>query len=295
MGSESAGGPLISVVTTVRNEEAHLGRLLESLAHQEGPFEVVLVDAESRDRTVEIAEEFARAHPGLLRIFRRPGSRGVGRNVGVWEARGDYVAFIDGDCFADSGWLGTLRAAVAPGSVVAGHTVTVGKPKYGQLERVELYLNGVDVTFPSCNLVYDRALFVRLGGFDPRFITAEDIDLNLRAVDAGASIRYVPAAVVYHHMRDNFVRFLYQAFWNGYGRKQLTEKHGNQWGRYRVRRLLSGQKNPIAWARLSAAFAGYVFRVVIGEGRRLSDGRPTAGGDGGARPRVSSPSEARRP
>jgi glycosyltransferase involved in cell wall biosynthesis len=274
LGSESAGGPLISVVTTVRNEEAHLGRLLESLVGQEGPFEIVLVDSESRDRTVEIAEEFARTHPGLLRLFRHPGSRGMGRNVGVREARGAFVAFIDGDCFADSQWLRTVRAALAPGTIVAGKTVTIGKPRYGQLERVELYQGGFDVTFPSCNLAYDRALFRKLEGFDPRFITAEDIDLNLRAVEAGASIRPVPAAVVYHYMRESFVRFLYQAFWNGYGRKQLTEKHGNLWGRYRVRRLLSGQKGPIAWARLAAAFGGYVTRVLTGGGRRLSVERP---------------------
>jgi len=276
LGSESAPGSLISVVTTVRNEEAHLGRLLDSLVGQEGPFEIVLVDAESRDRTVEIAEEFDRLHPGLLRIFRHPGSRGVGRNVAVHEARGTHVAFIDGDCFADTRWLATLRAALAPGTVVAGRTITIGKPRYGQLERVELYQGGFDVTYPSCNLAYERSLFERLEGFDARFITAEDIDLNLRAVAAGASIHYAPGAVVYHHMRETFVRFLYQAFWNGYGRKQLTEKHGNLWGRYRVRRLLTGQKGPIAWARLGAAFGGYVTRVLTGGGDRLTP-EPTAG------------------
>ena len=286
MGSEPAARPLISVVTTVRNEEAHLGRLLESLTTQDGPFEIVLVDALSRDRTVAIAEEYARQHPGLLRIIVRPGSRGVGRNIGVQEARGTYVAFIDGDCFADSQWLKVLREVLGPGIVVAGQTVTVGKPRYGQLERVELYQGGFDVTYPSCNLAYERARFEGLGGFDPRFITAEDIDLNLRAVQGGGQIHYEPRALVYHHMRENFVRFLYQAFWNGYGRKQLTEKHGNLWGRYRVRRLLSGQKSPIAWARLVAAFGGYVTRVLMGGGNRLGDGRsPESGGgavDGGA-------------
>ena len=279
MGSEPSDGPLISVVTTVRNEEAHLGRLLDSLVGQAGPFEIVLVDAESRDGTVGIAEAFDRAHPGLVRIFRRAGSRGVGRNLGVAEARGAYVAFIDGDCFADSGWLAALRATLAPGVVVAGQTITVGKPRYGQLERVELYQGGFDVTYPSCNLAYERSLFVHLGGFDHRFITAEDIDLNLRAVQAGAVIRYAPEAIVYHSMRDTFVRFLYQAFWNGYGRKQLTEKHGNIWARYRMRRLMSGQKKPIAWARLVAAFAGYVMRVLTGGPRRLGEASgPTSGG-----------------
>ncbi|HTS32831.1 MAG TPA: glycosyltransferase, partial [Thermoplasmata archaeon] len=223
----------------------------------------------SRDRTVAIAEEFRARHPDLLRIVVRGCSRGGGRNVGVAEARGEYVAFIDGDCIADSGWLGRLRLSLGPSTVVAGRTVAVGKPRYGALERVELFQGGYDVTYPSCNLVYPRALFERLGGFDTRFITAEDIDLNLRAVRAGASIRYDEQAVVLHHMRATFVRFLYQAFWNGYGRKQLTEKQGNLWGRYRYRRLLRGQRTAIAWARLTAAVTGYFFRVVTGEGRRL--------------------------
>ncbi|HYA54346.1 MAG TPA: hypothetical protein VEG42_01930, partial [Thermoplasmata archaeon] len=72
--------------------------------------------------------------------------------------------------------------------------------------------------------------------------------------------------------RGTFVRFLYQAFWNGYGRKQLTEKHGNLWGRYRVRQLLLGQRGVIAWARLTAALAGYVTRVATGADRRLGPG-----------------------
>jgi glycosyltransferase involved in cell wall biosynthesis len=270
LGSSSPAPVFLSIVTTVRNEEQHLGELLESLLLQEPPFEVVLVDAASRDRTVEIAEEFGRRHPGVLRLIRRPGSRGVGRNTGVHGARGEFVAFIDGDCFADSQWLHRLRSVLAHGVVVAGRTVTVGKPRYGSLERVELFQGGSDVTYPSCNLVYERAFFESLGGFDARFITAEDIDLNLRAVQAGATIRYEPDALVYHHMRGSFVRFLYQAFWNGYGRKQLTEKHGNLWPRYRVRRLLYGQRSPIAWARLVAALSGYLTRVATGVGRRLT-------------------------
>jgi glycosyltransferase involved in cell wall biosynthesis len=264
LGSDVASRPLISVVTTVRNEEQHLPQLLDSLLVQEGPFEIVLVDSESRDRTVDIAQLYAQAHPGLLRVVERSGSRGIGRNAGVALARGDYVAFIDGDCFADSQWLHLLRGGLRTSPVVAGRTVTVGKPRYGQLERVELFQNGYDVTYPSCNLAYRRDLFLQLGGFDARFITAEDIDLNLRAVLSGAAITYFPSAVVYHHVRATFLRFLYQAFWNGYGRKQLTEKHGSLWGRYRLGQLIYGQRGVIAWARLSAALSGYVTRIITG-------------------------------
>jgi glycosyltransferase involved in cell wall biosynthesis len=269
LGSDDAPRFLISVVITVRNEERNLGQLLDNLLAQEEPFEVVVVESESRDRTLAIATDYARRHPGLIRVFSHPGSRGIGRNAGVREAKGSLVAFTDGDCFPDAGWLRALRAAPATVGVLAGRTVPVGKPQYGRLERVELFQSGYDVTFPSCNLAYERSLFERLGGFDPRFITAEDIDLNLRAVAAGAAIRYVPEAVVYHHVRTTFLRFLYQAFWNGYGRKQLTEKHGSLWGRYRIRRLLSGQRTVVAWARLLAALAGYTTRVVTGGDRRI--------------------------
>ena len=256
------------MVVTVKNEGRHIRRLLESLIVQEPPFEVVVVDALSRDATYPIAQEYVGSHPGVVYAFQKHGSRGIGRNAGVAAARGDFVAFIDGDCFADSRWLHALRGGTKESDVVAGRTVAVGSLQYALLERVELFQRGNDVTYPSCNLAYRRALFDSLGGFDPHLITAEDIDLNLRAVEAGAHIRYVPEAIVYHEVRATLIRFLYQAFWNGYGRKQLTEKHGSLWGNYRYRRLLANQRTPIAWARLAAALTGYFTRVFTGSRHR---------------------------
>ena len=277
MGSDPPRDALISVVTTVKNEQPHIARLLDSLAVQEPPFEVIVVDGLSKDQTFSIAQEWAHAHPGVARVVRHHGSRGIGRNEGVRLSRGDFVAFIDGDCFADPRWLHYLRLGLARSEVVAGGTVSVGKARYVQLERVELFQRNSDVTFPSCNLGYARPLFERLGGFDPRFITAEDIDLNLRAVAAGATILSCPEAVVQHEMRPNIARFLVQAYWNGYGRKQLTEKHGSLWGSYRVRRLLETQRGPVAMVRLLAAIGGYASRVLMGGGHRLTEPMPPTG------------------
>lgn len=279
MASDGGSAPVrISVVVTVKNEARHLRRLLESLRDQEPPFEVVLVDALSRDGTWAIAEEFARAEPEKYRVYQQFGSRGIGRNTAAAHARGTHLAFTDGDCIVDSAWLARMREGFRSSRVVAGRSVAIGSPQFAALERVELYQRGNDVTFPSCNLGYERALFERLQGFDPRLITAEDIDLNLRAVREGASILYRPDAVIYHHVRPTLVRFLYQAYWNGYGRKQLTEKHGSLWGAYRYRRLLEDQRTPIAWARLAAAMTGYMSRVLTGYGERLGPrpGEPVA-------------------
>ncbi len=268
----------VSIVITVRNEERHLAALLDSLLVQEPPFEIVLVDACSDDRTWEIASDYHERHPAVLRIFQRKGHRGAGRNIGVEEARGEFVAFTDGDCVADPLWLHWLRRGFERAPAIAGKSVVEGPRAFAQLERVELLQGGTDVTYPSCNLGYRRELFQRLGGFDGRFITAEDIDLNLRAVRAGAALLYVPEALIHHHVRETVMRFLLQAFWNGYGRKQLTEKHGQLWARYRYSRMLSTQSSPLAYARLAAALVGYFTRLVTVSGtpQRIPPERPEA-------------------
>lgn len=269
MGSEPNPPAPVSVVITVRNEAPHLPPLLKSLEGQEPPFEVIVVDAESHDGSFALVQEFVRRDPARYRAIQRECSRGEGRNLGVRLARGDLVAFIDGDCVADVNWLGAIRRGFANGDVVAGRTVPLSPSRFSELERVELYVQGSDVTFPSCNLGYRTEVFWALGGFDPRFITAEDIDLNLRAVLAGYRIAYDPNATVYHRARATWPQFVRQAFWNGYGRKQLTEKHGSLWERYRLERLAADQHGFAAVVRLAAALTGYLARVLTGGRARL--------------------------
>jgi glycosyltransferase involved in cell wall biosynthesis len=254
----------ISVVTTVRNEERNLAPLLESLVIQERPLEVVVVDAYSTDHTADIARSFADRYD-FVHVYSEGGTRAAGRNYGVGKSRGSYVAFIDGDCIASPFWLQHLRGGSARGDVVAGNTVQIGYRPFEDLERIELYHRGYDITFPSCNLAYERERFLSIGGFDPWFLTAEDIDLNLRAVDAGAKFVHVPEAIVYHRTRGSHFAFLKQAFWNGAGRKQLTLKHGRLWSSYRPGALFRRQANPYSLLRLSGALLGYVGYRMFGE------------------------------
>ena len=255
----------VSVIVTTRNEEPHIAALLSSLVGQEDLLEVILVDAESRDATIDVAQGFQGKLPLVIR--RLPCSRGEGRNVGAAVARGDLLAFIDGDCVATSGWLAALTAAWRgdPQVVVAGRTELEGRFAFRRLHRVELPNKGQDTTWPSCNLAYPRVLFEKLGGFDPAFVTAEDIDLNYRAVDAGARIHHAPDAIVRAQARGSVGAFLTQAFWNGYGRKQLTRKHGRLWREYRLRDLIR-PKGPALWGtlRMAAGVVGYLAAKVKG-------------------------------
>jgi glycosyltransferase involved in cell wall biosynthesis len=279
---------LISVVVTVRNEGPRLGALLDSLLVQQSPWEVVIVDSESEDDTLAVAQQYAQRHPSI-RVFEHPGTRGEGRNFGVAQARGASVAFIDGDCVAGPGWLAGLRSQLQRTSIAAGVTQQVGYAPWESLARVELEHRGFDVTHPSCNLAYEKEVFDRLGGFDPWFHTAEDIDLNYRAVDAGHEIVEVREAVVFHKTRSTVRKFLQQAFWNGYGRKQLTLKHGRLWSRYSLRQMFRTQLNTWALLRLGAALVGYLMAYI----REVSHDRGDAEGEDAGVPRTSPPDNSR--
>ncbi len=247
---------LISIVSTVRNEARSIAHLLDSLVVQEGPIEILIVDASSEDGTPDIVRSYERKYD-FVHLYFRGGTRGVGRNFGIQHARGEAVAFIDGDAIANPFWIQELREALSKADVVAGRSIQIGYKPFEDLERVELIVRGVDVTYPSSNLAYKKKVLSEVGGFDERFVTAEDIDLNLRAVLAGHPIAFRPNAIVYHRTRDSYLDFLRQAFWNGVGRKQLTLKHGSLWGAYRPFEMVRRKTTFWSLLRLVTALMGY--------------------------------------
>src|SRR3990170_748506 len=257
---------LITAVTTVRNEARNIAALLDSLVTQEPPLEVIVVDAGSEDATRDIVRRYERDYD-FVHLYIRGGTRGAGRNFGVSKARGEAVAFIDGDAIANPFWIRELREGLRTTDVVAGRTIQIGYRPFEDLERVELIVEGSDVTHPSTNLAYRTSVLREVTGFDEWFVTAEDIDLNLRAVRAGRPIASRVGAIVYHRTRGSVYDFLRQAFWNGAGRKQLTVKHGALWRHYRP--LAMFRQRTTAWSllRLLAALLGYLGYKLFGRPR----------------------------
>ena len=101
--------PAVSVIIPARNEELSLATCLESLIGQTGvaqdrvPFEIIVVDDHSTDRTREIAESFATANPGKLRVIEAgPLPDGwTGKNnavtTGSRATHGEWLLFTDAD------------------------------------------------------------------------------------------------------------------------------------------------------------------------------------------------------
>ena len=90
--------PRISVVVAFFNNEDDLGDCLDSIAAQTHPdLEVIMVDDGSSDHSAEIARAKAAADPRFTLLQPEHGGPGGARNRGVERARGEYLAFVDGD------------------------------------------------------------------------------------------------------------------------------------------------------------------------------------------------------
>lgn len=106
----------ISLVVPLHNVAAYLPQTLESIATQDfKDFEVILVEDGSTDETASIAREYVARHATWRLIEQPQQGVSVARNVGTAQARGHYVAYLDGDDWLMPHALSTLYAASQDG------------------------------------------------------------------------------------------------------------------------------------------------------------------------------------
>jgi hypothetical protein len=197
----------VSVVVAA-SRPLRLRWLLNALEEQTLPpddWELVVVHGFDRATAARFLDDHPLAVGGRMRQIGPPAGGGIPaqqRNAGWRAARASLVAFTDDDCRPEPDWLErlTARADGSPGAVVQGatrpdplehdifaaphvHTLLVDPP--GRFAQ-------------TCNILYRCDLVERLGGFDEGAIVGEDIDLSLRAREAGVPLVGAPDAVVNH-------------------------------------------------------------------------------------------------
>lgn len=97
---------MISVIMLTYDREALVSRAIESILGQTyRDLEFLIVDNGSADRSGRIADEYAAKDSRVRVIHRERGSIGAGRNTGLDAARGEYIAFIDDDDWAQPDFL----------------------------------------------------------------------------------------------------------------------------------------------------------------------------------------------
>lgn len=118
--SDEAGGVALTVVVPAFNEEAGIGRVLDSLRAELGrsalPYEIVVVDDGSSDRTAEVAMERG------VRVVSHGANRGYGAALksGIRTARSPYILITDADGTYPSDSVPSLLAAVPDNDMVVG-------------------------------------------------------------------------------------------------------------------------------------------------------------------------------
>ncbi|MCK4902965.1 MAG: glycosyltransferase [Thermoplasmatales archaeon] len=251
----------ISIVLTTKNEEKNIDTLLESLANQEEPYEVLVVDSDSTDKTQEIVKEFSKKNKNI-KLLIHPGTRSESMNYGIKQATGNAVAFIGGDDVADKDWIKEIRNGLKKADIVVGDLIATEEERVKNIENVKLFHNGVNVSYPGTNTTYKKEILDKLEGFDSWFSSAEDLEINLRAVDAGYKIIEYKKAKVYYRPKGTPLTFLKQSFWYGYGRKLIGLKHGRVWEKHSKADVIKNQTSIYGLVRLLIGFLGYIYCVV---------------------------------
>jgi glycosyltransferase involved in cell wall biosynthesis len=211
--------PKISIVIPTYNRASVLERTIRHLAGQEYPpdrYELILVD-NSTDETPEVAERAAAQTPFPVRLFRGAARLpAMKRNLGLREATGEYVLFMNDDAWADPTLLrehARTHAAHTEPIAVLGHVDQSDEIPYNAFQEwyrpfaYQLLAGREDRPVPyfffwTMNLsVPRREMLERNLVFheDWAEIGHEDVELGYRWTRAGRQIIYNPRARCDHY------------------------------------------------------------------------------------------------
>jgi len=252
-------GPLVTVVVATRDRPQRLDRCLEALAEVTyAPFEVLVVDnAPSTRETLAVLRERSGVDARVRYV--REGRPGLScaRNRGLGEALGELVAFTDDDVVVDPGWLdGVVRGfdrspsvACVTGLVPSARLDTAEQryfdrrvswavtctprryDRHADLQASPLHPYTAGQFGTGANCAFRTAVLRRLGGFDEALGpgtpagAGEDLDLFVRAILAGHTIAYEPAAIGWHHHRAELDQLRRQLFNYGVGLAAFATKY----------------------------------------------------------------------
>jgi glycosyltransferase involved in cell wall biosynthesis len=119
--------PLVSVIVIAKDEERTIGKCMSSILGQDyANFEVIFVNSNSADHTLEIVESLVPPSGRVLLTTSNENAAATARNAGIRLAHGQAIAFVDGDCYLDEHWL--RRAVSYLQNADDPHVAAVGGP-----------------------------------------------------------------------------------------------------------------------------------------------------------------------
>lgn len=202
----------VSLVLATVGRSDDVERCLQSLTAQtDSNFEVILVDQNADDRLVPWVSQFTALGLNIQHLRMDKPSLSGARNLGIEKSSGAIVGFPDDDCWYEADAIALVRQAFSaqtPPDGVVANWVEQSAARPAAMANAVLSsqawraFRGGDAS--SISLFFSHNLLTRLRGFDERmgvgqwYGAAEETDLVLRALAAGAVLQRLPSARVHH-------------------------------------------------------------------------------------------------
>lgn len=196
-----------SIIIPTYNSEKYIEECIESaLSQSYQQFEIIVVDNNSTDSTVELINQF---NSDKIKVFdiRNHGVIAASRNYGISRATGDYIAFLDSDDKWYANKLEVCAKYLEKHEFICHKMDGIHKKKTffdGQaLNFNRLFLRGNCVATSS--VVMTKDIIDKFGGFSEErdLVTVEDYDLWLKLAWNGVNMYTMELFLGYYRKHDN--------------------------------------------------------------------------------------------
>ena len=205
----------MSITVCVRNGAHWIEGCLESLLKQTySSLEVLVVNDGSTDGAEDVLQPYHDPE-GIngtpVRVHHQPPlGLSAGRQWAVEHATGEWVAITDIDVRPEPDWIANMVAQTSPIGDDERVVAVTGRTVFEQADDLVSRLRSVEIAAKyrarprrtslangPCSM-FQRAALIEVGGFDPAWYHAEDMEVSLRLIQAGGTIVYARDALVKH-------------------------------------------------------------------------------------------------
>lgn len=209
-----------SVVIPLYNKAAYIVDTVKSvLAQTYQDYEIIVVDDGSKDDGVD---RLSVIQDSKLKVIKQENQGvSVARNTGVWNASGEFIAFLDADDQWHPDYLEEIRKVIEryPESYIyaTGYDVLMGdgtikfsnpeaSGKFGTISYWESLKQGYDLVWTSATVIRRQAI-IDAGGFKPGEKIGQDMDMWARVAQLNPQVAYSEKrCVTYNRNAENNAR-----------------------------------------------------------------------------------------
>jgi polysaccharide pyruvyl transferase WcaK-like protein len=180
----------LSILIPTYKEQDFIGPLLESIYKQETTlkFEVIVINRSTGDddKTSEVVNSFKKTK--FYEIEAKKDSRNKQRNLGIDEAKADWVLMLDGDMIMEGNLLNSIQDSITKAGDTVGFVVTehgIGDSYWAKVKAHEKNLL-IGNRYSEVARLYNKKTLQSIGGYPGDIIGGEDKYIELKMSEKGA-------------------------------------------------------------------------------------------------------------